>query len=500
MQKKTDRRKRLFVFYFFILIVFLSPITLSVLVFNHLGYDQKNENNVLLPFTYYGIIMTSAVFSFLPLCFLKSFKVFPERSLGLEPPKLKAEAKLIVPTIALSFAQATAVGCLYLVKSSILLSWLASIFVFILSLSALTIVTILLTPDHVKLFIIIRRTVARILEFLFRLPSSEPLSKTVARLCIKLQKRQKFLERFAFGFPIFTLLLLGGLTFLYSSNGIIDAYNPNTKELYFKIEDSSPADAYTYLLDLKEEFQIGNKEKKAAVIPFRLAEKKRKAIVVVLDDFKPELVVTGKFGFIPAATITSHGEIVSTLIEHYAKKLKNLKVKIVKVDLRKLKKWWKREKRYKQEPLSLATAFKEALLKAGAVDRNLKPKALVFLNYSMGSRYYDLDDFDVLNVKLLKELNNNGILIYTAAGNRKDHRIKSLDITKAIAFLLPNYTVVGAPQFQPGEINLNPEAKVVSTKGTVGAVWGTSFSTPTALSKALEFADKLLGAGQQPAR
>lgn len=500
MRKKTDRRKRLFVFYFFILIAFLSPITLSVLVFNHLGYDQKNENNVLLPFTYYGIIMTSAVFSFLPYSFLKSFKVFPESNLGLEPPRLKAEAKLIVPTVAFSFAQATAVGCLYLVKSSIPLSWIASILVFILSLSALTIVTILLTPDHVKLFIIIRKAVARILEFLFRLPSSEPLSKTVARLCIKLQKRQKFLERFAFGFPIFALLLLGSLTFLYSSNGIIDAYNPNTKELYFKIEDSSPADVYSYLLDLKEKFQIGDREKEAALIPVRLAEKERKAIVVVLDDFKPELVVTGKFGLIPAATITSHGEIVSTLIEHYAKKLKNLKVKVVKVDLKKLEKQWKKEKKYEQESLDVAVAFKEALIKAGAVNKNLKPKTVVFLNYSMGSRYYDLGDFDVLNVELLKKLNNNGILIYTAAGNRKDHRIKSLDITKAVAFLLPNYTVVGAPQFQPGEVNYNPQAIVVSTKGTVGTVRGTSLSTPTALSKALKNIDKLLGAGQQPAR
>ena len=493
MQKKTDRRKRLFVFYLFILIVFLSPIILSALVFNYLGYDQKNENNVLLPFTYYGIIMTSAVFSFLPYSFLKSFKVFPESNLGLEPPRLKAEAKLIVPTVALSFAQATAVGCLYLVKSSIPLSWIASIFVFILSLSALTIVTILLTPDHVKLFIIIRRTVARILEFLFRLPSPEPLSKTVARLCIKLQKRQKFLERFAFGFPIFTLLLLGVFTFSYSSNGIKDAYNTNTKRLYPKLEDSSPADVYSYLLDLKEEFRIGKKERQAFLIPRKLAEKERKAIVVVLDDFKPELAVTGKFGLIPAATVTSHGDIVSTLIEHYAKRLKNLKVKIVKVDIEEIGKLWRDGK--KKEPLDVAAAFKEALLKAGAVDKNLKPKTVVFLNYSMGSRYYDLDDFDVLNVELLKKLNNNGILIYAAAGNRKDHRIKSLDISKAVAFLLPNYTVVGAPQFQPGEINFNPKAIVVSTKGTVGAVKGTSLSTPTALSKALENLDKLLGAG-----
>ena len=491
MRKKADKGKLLFIFYLFV--VFLSPVVLPILVFNHLGYDQKNENNILLPLAYFGIIMTSAVFSFLPLSFLESFKVFPVRSLGLEAPKLKAEAKLITPTVALSFAQAIAVGCLYLVKSSILLSWIASIFVFILSLSALTIVTILLTPDHVKLFIIIRRTVARILEFLFRLPSPEPLSKTVARLCIKLQKRQKFLERFAFGFPIFTLLLLGIFTFLYSSNGIKDAYNTNTKRLYPKLEDSSPADVYSYLLDLKEKFRIGKKERQAFLVPRKLAEKERKAIVVVLDDFKPELVVTGKFGLIPATTVTSHGDIVSTLIEHYAKRLKNLKVKIVKVDIEEIGKLWRDGK--KKEPLDVAAAFKEALIKAGAVDKNLKPKTVVFLNYSMGSRYYDLDDFDVLNVELLKKLNNNGILIYAAAGNRKDHRIKSLDISKAVAFLLPNYTVVGAPQFQPGEINFNPEAIVVSTKGTVGAVKGTSLSTPTALSKALENLDKLLGAG-----
>ena len=468
-----------------------ASLGIPTAILKHLLGNEKWDGGLVFMLSFYAITMTVVVAFVLPLAFLYSFRVSTDTF-----SKARAETRSIVLTLSLLFAQTTAFGILSInvIKATLPIAWLISLLVFVLTLGALAIVIALLTPKHGKLFTTIRRIGAEVLTLFFRLPPQDSLSRAVGIICLKIKRHEKLLKRIQL-VPVFTVVLISLISYAYSGKGITDAYNPNPKEVKPRYSDKVPAEVYSYLLNLKEKLKIGERERQAGVLPIRLAET-RKATVVVVDDFKPKIVLTGWHKLIPTATVTSHGEMVSKLIEHYAKKLKSLKVRIVKVDVNELNEEWKKENRYREEFLTASTAFREALLKAGVVDENLNPKHLVLLNYSMGSDSYDLPNFDVIDFRLYKELNDKGILIFTAAGNRNDHRVTGLNVTKAIGFLLPNYTVVGAPQYQPGEANYSPTAVVVSKTGTTGEVFGTSFSSPTALCDELKHLDELLGTGK----
>jgi len=271
--------------------------------------------------------------------------------------------------------------------------------------------------------------------------------------------------------------------FAAKSSEIERSWNPQAKVFYSTPQDTQK-EILEYLLEIKHEFNISEKEQEGALNKFKERLKNAKEIkVYVIDDFNEEIPTVAFLYGIPVVATFKHGTVVEKILQSLTK---DSKVQIIT-------KKYEILNRNIQKNMKFPPIFESKLM--NLLKQIEQEPGAVLVNMSFGSTTKNTGDFvgNLIYIKKLIELNNKGIVIFASAGNRHNPSVIDVDLNKAVAFLLSNYYVVGDPKgLQYGEINVKGTAYIRYRNGVLAKVRGTSFSSPTALGLFIQEASKEL--------
>jgi len=294
-------------------------------------------------------------------------------------------------------------------------------------------------------------------------------------------KGKNILKKFLFLYSILFLLVYYSLSiFVWKQMSIkVDrAYNPvvaqnESGNPFQHFASSNVYEAYTYLKEIKEDFNIDKQD--AALENFKRRLKSGETpVIYVIDDFKDyEAEISYLYKVIPIPTLYSHGEIVENVIRDTLGEELEKKVKIIPVDYKYL--------RTNKQQIHLDLDKKDPLVEILERIEKENPKRPVFINMSFGRYKYSPTSDEQIDSVI--RLNNEGFVFFKSAGNLKVHTLTSLGVDEALGILLENYYVVGdSKHYQPGEKNIDGIAEVVFSNGAKLKLSGTSFSSPACLA------------------
>lgn len=269
------------------------------------------------------------------------------------------------------------------------------------------------------------------------------------------------------------------------SSNIENSWNPKP-QVYFSSPPDSEKDITSYLLEIKHEFGISEESQEKALNNFReRVFNSNKFKIYIIDDFQGKIPTVAFFYGVPVVATFNHGTVVRKVLESTIKNARK-EVQIIQKHYESLNENRKNKPAF---PYIFKSEFFELL------NQIEQEKGAIIINMSFGSETKNTDNFikNLLYIRRLIELNNEGIVIFSSAGNRHTSSLLELNLDKAIAFLLSNYYVAGDPQgLQYGEINVSGTALIKYRNGALAKVRGTSFSSPTALGLFIQELNKEL--------